>query len=133
MASGGDIVEIFFQNDGVGSGTWFPVSEEAGTLDPGGPRSADPPKVDGGGNIIDVKNVKPWMFNTVISWDANVSNEVAKAAELAASIFPTTWTVTLANGTNWTGVGSFLGEIQGDTGAATLPIKVGGGGRMRKV
>jgi hypothetical protein len=133
-AVGGDILEITFNHPTLGSGTWFPKAGEDSTFDPGGFRSTDDANmVDGGGRNIKQLNQVRWSFEGVIAWDANVANELEVARQLAADPVDAEWTVTHINGTVWGGTGSPVGDIQGNGNAATMNIKLSGGGRMKKI
>lgn len=133
-AVGGDILEITYNHPTIGSGTWFPKSNEDSTFDPGGIRNADDENnVDGGGNNIIIKNRKRWSFEGVVSWDANVSNELDQADALAESPVDAEWTITSINGTVWSGTGNIVGDVQGNGNAATMPIKLAGGAKLKKI
>ncbi len=133
-AIGGDVSEITYNHPTIGSGTWYPKSAEDFTIDPGGIRGADDENnVDGGGNNIKILNRKRWFAEGPISWDANVANELEQAERLAADPVDADWTVTLINGTVWGGKGSIVGDVQGGTNAATMSIKIAGGGKLSKI
>ena len=133
-AVGGDILEITYNHPTLGSGTLFPKSNEDSTFNTGGFRSADDENmIDGGGNMIDRINRVRWSLETVISWDQNDKNELDKLKALAGSPVPAEWTVSMINGTVWGGSGKPVGDIGGNGNAATIDLKLAGGGEMKKI
>lgn len=134
MAVGGDIIEVTYNHPILGSGTLFPKAAEDSTFDPGGFRSADDASmIDGGGNIIDQINQVRWSVEVPISWDANNANELQKLADMSASPVQGEWTFTHINGTVFGGTGKPVGDIQGNGNAATITLKVSGGGKLKKI
>lgn len=134
MFSGGDILEISYKHPTVGAGTWFPKSSEDGTVDPGGYRAADDANmITGSGDMIDQINRVRWSFEGVVSWDMATVNELEQARLLAASPVLADWTITHINGTVWGGKGKPVGDINGNTNTAQMPIKLAGGGLLTKI
>jgi hypothetical protein len=77
MATGGDIIEITFNHPSIGSGTLFPKAGEDSTYNTGGFRSADDDNmIDGAGNMIDKINRTRWSFEALLSWDANIAQDL---------------------------------------------------------
>lgn len=133
-AVGGDIIEITYNHPTIGTGIWFPKSAEDSTFDPGGLRGADDANmVDGSGKTIRQINRVRWSFEGTVSWDANVANELDQAQALAGDPVEADWTITSVNGTVWKGKGSPVGDIQGNGNAATMAIKLSGGGQLKKI
>lgn len=133
-AVGGDIEEIRFSHPTLGSGVWFPKANEDSTFDPGGYRNEDDDNmVDGGGRSIIKKNRIRWSLETKISWDANVTNELLTAKNLAASPAEAEWIISHSNGTVWKGTGTIVGDIKGGGNDATMDIKISGGQEMKKI
>lgn len=133
-ATGGDITEITWNHPELGTGTWFPKSGEDSTFDTGGLRVEDDDNgVDGGGRNIKKLTRRRWSFEGTVSWDANISNELEQARALAAHPVDAEWTVTSSNGTVWGGTGCPVGDIQGNGNDATMGIKIGGGGTLKKI
>ena len=63
MPSGGDLKEMTWQNDDVGSGRYFFKGGVTTSIDKGGLLTSDDAQnVDTGGNFIDIKTTKPWSF-----------------------------------------------------------------------
>ena len=133
-AIGGDIIEITYNHPTLGSGSFFPKSEEDGTIDPGGFRTADEDNgVTGSGDPIFKKNRKRWSVEVTVRWDANKANDLERLNLLSNSSVEATYTFNLANGTIWKGVGMPVGDIQGSSNDATQSLKIAGGGFLEKI
>ena len=136
MASvnGGDVFEIGYSNDEVGSGVWYHKSNEDSTFDPGGFRNSDDDNmIDGGGRMIRQKNRIRWSYEGTVSWDANISNELDVVKQLCNSTVETEFTVSHSNGTVWKGKGDVVGDVKGNGNSATMAIKLAGGSEMTKI
>jgi len=134
MAVGGDIIEITYNHPTLGSGTLYPKSGEAFTLDQGGIRSADDANgIDGSGTPIRTMNYVRWTVEGIISWSSNTTNEVDVLSKLAADPVESDWTLASINGVVWGGKGFPVGDINGDTNAATTSIKISGGKLFKKI
>jgi len=134
MAVAGDIIEITYNHPTLGSGTLYPKSGEAFTLDQGGIRSNDDANsIDGSGEPIRTMNLVRWSIEGVISWSANTTNEVDKLVQLASDPVSADWTMASINGVVWGGKGFPVGDINGDTNAGTTSIKIAGGKFFKKI
>lgn len=134
MATGGDILEVTYNHPTLGTGTFFPKAGEDSTFDQGGFRSDDEANgVDGGGNMIDTMKRVRAFFQVTISNDQNTSRDAERVANLASSPVPADWTISVVNGTVWGMKGKPVGDIQPNVNAATLQLKVAGGGFMTKI
>lgn len=134
MATGGDILEITFNHPTIGSGTIYAKSAEDSSFDPGGFRSSDDANsIDGGGNMIDSINRTRWSLETVVAWDMNIAGELDKLIELAGSPVLADFTISHINGTTWGGTGKPVGDLKGNGNKATFPLKLAGGGRLKKI
>lgn len=134
MAAGGDITEITWNHPTLGSGVILPKGSEDSTYDPGGIRSNDDAaSIDGGGNSIDQMNRVRWSFEVAIAWEFLTGDTLADMAALAASPVPADWTFTNINGVVYRGKGKPVGDLQGNGNAATMPLKVSGGGLFQKL
>tara|TARA_R110000803_G_scaffold37401_2_gene80604 strand:- start:274 stop:675 length:402 start_codon:yes stop_codon:yes gene_type:complete len=129
-ATSGDILEISYSNDDVGSGTLYVKSGETSTFDLGGFRNEV--AVDGAGQGIVKKNRKPWMFEVAVSWDMNTREDMEKLDQVAEALSDTTWDITHINGAIYSGVGTVDGDLQGDGGEGTISLSVKGGGKLAK-
>ena len=134
MPVGGDIIEITYNHPIVGSGTIYPKSTEDSTFNLGGFRSEDDmAKIAGDGSMIDTINRVRWSFEVPATWDQNSANELDKLIELAESPVEADWTISSINGTVWGGKGKPVGELPGNGNAATITLKLSGGGRLKKI
>lgn len=132
--SAGDILEISYKHPTLGSGTWYPKSNEDGTNDPGGYRSNDDANmVAGNGQMIDQINRVRWSFEGVVAWDMSVNDELDQARKLSGSPVLADWTITHINGTVWGGKGKPVGDIQGNTNTGQMSVKLSGGGTLTKI
>jgi hypothetical protein len=131
---GGDCIEITFNHPTVGSGTFFPKSGEDTTLDLGGYVSNDDEQmITGNGQMIDQMNAKRWSFESTLAFDANDKNELEKIQLLHNSPVAADWTFAFINGTTWGGSGKPVGDNKGNGNAATIALKVSGGGKLKKI
>lgn len=130
----GDTIEVRYTHDDLGSGVFFCKAGEESSFDPGGYESSDDKNgVDGGGRMIDVMTRKRWHFSCPISWDMTVENELFILQDLMDSTKEADWTIDHVSGTIWAGRGKPVGEIPGNGGNGTIPLKLGGGGKMSKL
>lgn len=133
-AIGGDLVEVTCNHPTVGMVRLLPKAAEDSTIDLGGFRSSDDMNmIDGGGNMIDQMNRGRWCVETVLSHDANVKEELSKLNQLAQSPVPGVWTVTHINGSVYRGKGKPVGDLKGNGNQATIPLKISGGGELKKI
>jgi hypothetical protein len=132
-AVGGDILEVTWAHDTLGSGTFFPKSGEDSTFDLGGFRGADDANmVDGGGRTMRQLNRVRWSFEVLIAWDSITDLDLEKLTALAASPVEADWTVSLINGAVYAAKGSPVGDIQANNNNPSMTLKVSGGGVMAK-
>lgn len=128
MANHGDITEINFNHDLIGSGTFFAVANQGNTYDEGGFRSSDDANmIASDGQMIDQINRQRGMFEVVIENDQNIRNDAAVLKQLAASPVLATWTFSIVNGAVYKGTGKPVGDIQPDINNGQLTLKVAGG------
>lgn len=133
MATGGDITEITYNHPTIGSGVIFPKAAEDNNFDQGGFRSTDDANmVDGGGNMIDQINRGRWSVESLCVNDMNTQNEIEKCNEMAASPVLADWTFTHINGTVYVGKGKPVGDLINNVNQSTFPLKVAGGGKLKK-
>jgi hypothetical protein len=134
MATGGDIVSVTYNHPTIGSGTIHPKANEDSTFDLGGFRSDDSDDmIDGSGAMIDKINRKRWAFEFTASWDNNNRQELEVVNLLAASPVPATWTISHISGAVYKGAGKPVGDLKGNGNQATFPLKVAGGGILKKI
>jgi hypothetical protein len=134
MATGGDIIEINYNHPTVGSGVIFAKSNEDSDFDLGGPRSNDDASgVTGNGEMIDQMNNVRWMFGVLVAWDMNTRKDLENINALAASPVPSDWTISHINGSVYAGSGKPVGDLSGNGNKATFPLKLSGGGKLKKI
>lgn len=130
----GDLTEITYNHPDVGTGRFYPKAGEDGTFDLGGYTSNDDAQmIAGNGGMIDQMNAKRWSLEATVAWDMNDTNELDNLRKLASSPKPATWTVTHINGTVWGATGKPVGDVQGNSNAGTIGLKISGGGVMAKI
>jgi hypothetical protein len=133
-AVGGDIIEITWNHPTLGTGVLYPKAGETGTFDPGGFRTSDEANnIDGSGRRIKTMTRQSWSVEVVVASDMNISEEMEKIAALHASPEDADYTFTHVNGTVYGGKGSPVGDLQNDTRAATIALKIQGGGVLKKI
>ncbi len=134
MANGGDIIEITFNHPTLGNGTIYPKSAEDSTYELGGFRNNDDANsIDGAGGAINTKNRVRWSFEVPIAWNMQTDQELEKMIALAGDPVSSDWTFTNINGTVYAGNGTPVGDLQGNGNASTFPLKIAGGGRLKKI
>lgn len=127
---GGDILEIVCQHT-LGEFRFQAKSNEAFTLDPGGVRTNDDAnQITGGGQMIAQKNRVRWSMEGPIAVDFVSDNELKNLRELAAHPDLGTWTISHISGTIYKGQGTVVGDLNADTNAAQMTLKVAGSGVM---
>jgi hypothetical protein len=129
--SGGDIIEITYNNPDFGSGVFYPKSSEDSTYDLGGYRTSDDANmITGAGEAIYQVNRVRWTFEVKCAWD--FSNEDLEAlSNLSAATSETQFTFTNVNGVIYKAMGKMVGDIKGNGNSATVDIKASGGGYMQ--
>ena len=135
MAQGGDIIEVTYNHDTVGSGTIYCKSNEDATVELGGYRSSDDEDmITGNGEFMDQINYKrPSIELPPINWHMTSSDEQQKLSDMAGSAVLGKWTVNHINGTIWGGTGKPVGNIPGNTNQGTLTLKLAFTGKLKKL
>ncbi len=133
MPVGGDITEITYNHPTLGSGVIFIKASEDSTFDLGGVRSNDDASgIDGGGRMITQLNRIRWSVSVTVAWDMQVNLDLEKISKLAASPLDGTYTITHINGAIYAGTGRPVGDVSGNGNASTFPLKLAGGGELKK-
>ncbi len=133
-AVGGDIISASYNHPTLGSGTIWPKAGEDSTFDLGGFRSDDSEDmIDGAGEMIDKLNRKRWGCEMTCAWDNNNRQDLEKVVLLAASPVMATWTVSHISGAVYKGTGKPVGDLKGNGNDATFPLKIAGGGILKKI
>ncbi len=131
---GGDITELTFNHPTVGTGVLFVKSDEDSELDLGGYRSADEEKsIDTGGNMIDVMTLSRWSATFVVAGDLTTREDLEKLTSLTSDPVLATWTITHISGAIYQGTGKPVGDVKQALKAATIQLKIAGGGKAAKV
>lgn len=131
---GGDVLEAAFNHPTLGSGVLFPKSDEDCEIDLGGNRSADEEKaVDTAGNMIDTITKSRWYVSVTIAGDTQVREDLEKLTALAADPVLATWTFTHISGSIYQGLGKPVGDVRQAMKAATIALKLAGGGVLKKI
>jgi hypothetical protein len=126
----GDLLEVAFSNDNVGSGTLQIKSNETVSFDPGGLRNEV--STTGSGDMIRKMNTAPWKAEFMVAWDNNDREDMEKLLSLSEDLGATTWTLSHISGVDYVGAGVIVGDINGDMNEGTIPITISGGGKMAK-
>lgn len=131
--TGGDIVEITYNHEVLGSGTIFCKANEDGTLELGGYRSNDDDSgATGDGQMIDQLNWRRGSFETPpIAWDMTDVDELSKLAALAESPLLADWTIAHISGQIWGGKGKPVGDIAGATNTSLITLKLAFSGKLK--
>lgn len=128
MATGGDIIEIRYSHPTLGQGVFFPIANQGNTFDIGGIRTADDANmISGSGEPVWQLNRVRGHFECLVENDMNVRNDAKIASDLAASPVVADWTVSVINGTVWSGSGKPVGDIAPDVNASTFTLKIAAG------
>ncbi len=131
---GGDIVEATFNHPTIGQGVLFAKSDEDSELDLGGYRSADEEKgVDTGGNMIDTMTNSRWSATMVVAGDVITREDLEKLTSLTKDPVPAVWTITHISGAIYQGNGKPVGDVKENLKAATIQLKIAGGGECKKI
>ena len=128
----GDVDEIVCQHT-TGEYRFFPKANESATIDKGGVRANDDAsQVTSNGQMMSQLNRVRWSFEIPIAVETDGSTS-ADLNTLTAHPDLGTWTFSLLNGTIYKGTGRPVGDIQEDTNAGTMTLKVAGGLVLEKL
>jgi hypothetical protein len=127
-AVGGDIIEVTYNHPTLGTGFFKAVVGEANTFQPGGFMNSD--EETGlnaqGGLIIDKTRTRAF-FEIVVESDLNVDEDLIRAKALAENTAPANWSISIVNGTIWSGSGVPVGAMDADIKASRFTLKVASG------
>lgn len=131
---GGDILEVSYNHPTIGSGVLYPKSGEESSYDLGGFRTDDDAQgTTGDGRTLRKITRNRWVFEVPIGWDMLLTDELDKLKKMAGDPIEAEWSISHLNGDVHRGTGAPVGDLVGNGGAATIPLKVSGGGEMQKV
>lgn len=131
MATGGDIIEVTYNHPTLGTNIFSPKAAEDSTYDLGGFKGNDDANmISGSGKNIRQLNLNRWFFEVVYTWE---DGDLERMSDLAGDTVEAEWTFTHKNGTVYRGLGSPVGDIQGNGNAATFTAKISGGGILEQI
>lgn len=131
---GGDIIEIVCQHPTLGEFRFAPKANESFTFDLGGIRANDDTsQITGAGEAIYQMNRVRWMFEGPVAIDFLSGNEMENLPKLSSDAEQGIWTISNIGGNIWKGKGRPVGDLQQDTNAATMTLKVSGSGKLEKL
>ena len=131
MATGGDIIEVTYNHPTLGTNIFSPKAAEDSTYDLGGFKGNDDANISSGsGKNIRQLNLNRWFFEVVYTWE---DGDLERMSDLAGDTVEAEWTFTHKNGTVYRGLGSPVGDIQGNGNAATFTAKISGGGILEQI
>jgi len=129
----GDVTEIVCQHT-LGEFRFSPKSNESFTFDKGGIRANDDAnQITADGQMMSQLNRVRWSAEGPIAVDTISDNELENLANLASHPDLGTWTFSLISGTIYKGKGRPVGDLQADSNAGTMTLKVAGSNKLEKL
>ena len=129
----GDFTEISYNHPTLGTGFFYPVAGEDGSLDTGGFRTEDDNQaIAGNGEAIDKMKRTRWSYEDTLKWDMSGVNDIDMLTKMTASVHHAVFTFTHVSGAVWQATGKPVGDIVGSGQNASIPIKFSGGGVAKK-
>jgi len=129
----GDLTEIVCQHI-LGTFRFYPKANESFTIDRGGIRGNDDAnQVTSDGQMMSQLNRVRWSVEGPIAVDQISDAEPSALNAMAGSPSLGTWTFTSISGAIYKGVGRPVGDIQNDSNAGTLTLKVAGNRILEKI
>lgn len=132
MAIAGEVTQITFGNDSLGSGGFDAISGEDFTFDIGGKRTQEVKMTPSGEAVYSVQTM-PWKAEGTLRWSALTGQDIEKLTALSGSATETEFTFTLTDGTIYGGKGKPVGDLSGTAKDGTVPFAVQGGGILRQI
>jgi len=115
----------------LGTFSYFPKANESATIDKGGFRNNDDAnQITSNGQLMIQKNRARWSVEVPIAFDQISDREMETLNQICESPIPGTWTFSFISGGIYTGTGIPVGDLQGDSNAGTMTLKVAGGGTL---
>lgn len=128
----GDVTEIVCQHV-LGRFSFSPKANESFTIDRGGIRGNDDAnQVTSDGQMMSQLNRVRWSVEGPIAVDQISDAQMSALNAMSESPFLGTWTFSMISGAIYTGVGRPVGDIQNDSNAGTLTLKVAGNRILEK-
>lgn len=129
----GDVDEIVCQHT-LGEFRFNPKSNESFTIDKGGIRANDDAnQVTSNGQMMSQMNRVLWFFEGPVAVDTINDIELENVSKLSGHPDLGTWTFSMVNGAVYKGKGRPVGDIQTDSNAGTMTLKIAGGGILEKI
>ena len=129
----GDVTEIVCQHIS-GTYRYYPKANESFTIDRGGIRGNDDAnQVTSDGQMMSQLNRVRWSIEGPIAVDMILDSEISSLNVLAASPSMGTWSISNIAGVTYRGIGRPIGDIQLDTNAGTLTLKLAGNRELEKI
>jgi hypothetical protein len=128
----GDVDEIVCQHT-LGEFRFAPKANESGTRDKGGIRANDDASqiTSNGQNMTQLNRVK-WSFEVTVAISSDGQTE-EDLSNLSKHPDDGTWTISYLNGLVSKGKGRPVGDLQSDSNAGTMTLKLSGGGELEKI
>lgn len=129
----GDVQEIVANHLG-NTYRFYPKANETFNVDKGGIRTNDDAsQITSNGSMMRQLNRVRWMFEGPIAADTISDAELRALNIMSASPVPATWQFALISGAIYKGVGSPVGDVQYDSNAGTIALKVSGSRELEKI
>lgn len=129
----GDVQEIVCSHLGK-TYRFYPKANETFNVDKGGIRANDDAnQITSNGQIMRQLNRVRWMVDGPIACDTISDAELSALNIMSASPSLGTWQFALISGAIYKGVGSTVGDVQFDSNAGTISLKVSGNGELEKI
>lgn len=135
MYVGGDVLEISFKHETLGSGKLRCKAAEDGTLEKGGLRNNDDENsVTGDGQLILNKNYRRGTWESPpVAWDMTEQKTLDVLSQMAESSLAADWTISHVSGQIWGGNGVPVGDIPGATNTAQITLKLAFNGKVKSL
>lgn len=129
----GDCTEVTCQHP-LGRFSYFPKANESFTIDKGGIRNNDDAnQITSNGQLMIQKNRARWSVEGPIAFDQISDEQMTSLNTICESSISGTWTFSFLSGGIYSGNGIVVGDLQADTNAGTMTLKVAGGGILKKI
>lgn len=130
----GDVTEIVCQHSIAGTTSFYPKANESFTIDLGGIRANDDEsQLTSDGQMMSQLNRKRAFFEGVIAVDMASNRELNKLQQMNQSPILGTWSISNIAGVTYRGVGRQVGDMQIDSNAGTITLKVAFSRALEKI
>lgn len=129
----GDVIEIVCNHEG-NTYRFSPKANETFNVDFGGIRvNDDANQITSNGQIMRQLNRNRWAIDGPIAVDTISSTEQNALNVMSASPSLGIWQISLISGAILKGQGSPVGDLQYDSNAGTLALKIAGSGELERI